>query len=82
MAFLVVEGFGVREDDVRALAAGDGELRVGGGEGFAIEENVDVAAGGDGDRGGGEDFESVEVWRGRFRRRWWARTPYAGGGRE
>ncbi len=41
---LVVEGFRVGEEDVRAFAAGDGELRVGGGEGFAVEEDVNVAA--------------------------------------
>ena len=37
---LVVEGFGVGENDLRALAAGDGELRIGGGEGFAVEEQM------------------------------------------
>ena len=35
--FIVVEGFGVGEDDAGAFAAGDGKFGVGGGEGFAVE---------------------------------------------
>src|ERR1035437_10548407 len=42
---LVVERFRVGEADACALAAGDGELGVGGGEGFAVEGQVEVAAG-------------------------------------
>jgi hypothetical protein len=44
----VVEGFGVGEADFCALAAGDGEQRIGGGEGLAVEEDMDVDAGGQG----------------------------------
>ncbi len=55
---LVVEGLGVGELDVCALAAGDGEERIGGGEGLAVEKDMDVAAGGDGDRGGWKAVES------------------------
>ncbi len=42
--FVVVEGFGVGEDDAGTFAAGDGKFGVGGGEGFAIECQVDVNA--------------------------------------
>jgi hypothetical protein len=35
MLVLVVEGFGVGESDLRALAAGDGQLRIGRGQGLA-----------------------------------------------
>ena len=42
LLFLVVEGFGVSEDDVRALAAGDGEFGIGGGEGFAVEQKMNM----------------------------------------
>ena len=42
----VVERLRVGEPDLRALAAGDGEQRIGGGEGLAIEKNVDVGVGG------------------------------------
>ena len=42
---LVVEGFGVGEANLCAFAAGDGELGVGGGEGFAVEQQVDMALG-------------------------------------
>jgi len=45
--FLIIEGFGVGENDFGAFSAGDGELRVGGGQGFAVEEDVDVATCGD-----------------------------------
>ena len=38
---LVVERFGVGEADLRALSAGDGEARIGGGEGLAVEEDVE-----------------------------------------
>ncbi len=60
MALFVIESFGISENDMRAFAAGDGELGVSGGEGFAIEQNMDVTGGGDGDRGGGEGFEAVQ----------------------
>ena len=40
----VVERFRISEFDLRAFAAGDGELWVGGGEGLAVEQDVDVAA--------------------------------------
>ena len=39
---VVVERFGVGEDDFGAFSAGDGEGGVGGGEGSAVEEDVDV----------------------------------------
>src|ERR1035437_7877950 len=58
---LVVESFCVGEVDVRALAAGDSEKRIGGGEGLAVEENVDVAAGRDGDCAGREAAKLCEV---------------------
>ncbi len=41
---LVVEGFGVGEDDARAFTAGDDEFGVGGGEGFAVEQQVSMTS--------------------------------------
>src|ERR1035438_10377745 len=61
MAGLVVQCLGEGEADMRAFAAGDGELSVGGGEGFAVKENMDVAAGWNSDRRGRERFEIVVV---------------------
>ncbi len=43
--FVVVEGFRVSKPDVCAFAAGDGEDGVGGGEGLAVEEDVEVEPG-------------------------------------
>ena len=40
---VVVKGFGISEDDVSALAAGDDEFGVGSGEGFAINRQADVS---------------------------------------
>src|SRR6185437_3722206 len=42
--FVVVEGFGVGEDDAGAFAAGDGEFGIRGGKSFAVECQVDVDA--------------------------------------
>ena len=39
---LVEEGFRVSQPDARALATGDGQLRIGGGQRFAVEKNMDV----------------------------------------
>ena len=44
MQIFVVKSLGVGEDDARAFAAGDGQTRIGGGEGLAIEEHVDVSS--------------------------------------
>ncbi len=57
VAVFVVEGFGVGEGDPGTFAAGDGELRIGGGEGFAVEEDVDVVDAGI-DAGSWEDDEA------------------------
>ena len=40
---VIVEGFGVRELNLCAFSAGDGEYGVGSGEGFAIEGDVYIA---------------------------------------
>ena len=58
---LVVESFGVGKADVTALAAGDGELRVGGGERLAVEQDMDVAACRDRDPGTGKGMQSRNV---------------------
>ena len=42
-SILVVEGFGVGEANLCALAAGDGELRVSSCKGFAIEQQMNMA---------------------------------------
>ncbi len=41
---LVVKRLGIGEDDARALAAGYGEQRIGGGEGLAVKEEMNVTA--------------------------------------
>jgi len=38
------EGFGVGEDDLGTFTAGDAELRIGGGESLAIQQDVDVGS--------------------------------------
>jgi hypothetical protein len=54
--FVVVEGFGIGDDNVRAFAAGDDEFRVGGGEGFAIEQKTNMVIGVDLENGCGKDM--------------------------
>ena len=45
LLFVVVKGFGVGDADLRAIAAGDGEAWIGGGEGFAVKEQMNVVSG-------------------------------------
>ena len=52
----VVEGLGVGEANLGAFATGDGELGVCSRKGFAIEQQMKMASGGNRSRGGWESF--------------------------